>query len=216
MDSAEPTEPVELAESTDPVELTASSEAVEHVEPVEPVGLTKFVEPVGLTDLVGSAGLAISMELAESVGPMELAESVEPVGPVGLAELAELDLEPSGSINLAFLRGMRRLVSLHIGYSFGEGTISATDIGAIATLSATLSRLSLPSSTITDAGLSALVRSGMRLKYLSLANCKHITAAGIALLAGMPLEILDLRRTGINLRDCPPQLRHCIRVSLCD
>jgi hypothetical protein len=82
----------------------------------------------------------------------------------------------------------------------------------VALLGATLTRLDLDVSNITDAGLALLGKSGVRLRTLSLAHCNKITAGGIAHLVDMPLETLNLHDTPVRIEDCPPRLWHCITV----
>jgi hypothetical protein len=109
-------------------------------------------------------------------------------------------LTPSG---ISALEGMP-LVELVF-----RGCMLDAHMATIALLAPTLVHLDLFNSGITDEGLRAL--RGVRLKTFLLKLCVNISAAGLVYLVDMPLELLDLRYTGIKLQDCPPNLRSVIR-----
>jgi hypothetical protein len=112
---------------------------------------------------------------------------------------------------LEALRGMQ-LITLNIASIYGSGALSALDVEAIASLNTTLTCLGLMSTTITDAGLLVLAKSGMLLESLSLDCCRLVTAAGIAHLADMPLVELYLTGTTVRREDCPPSLKDSVRI----
>jgi hypothetical protein len=127
-----------------------------------------------------------------------------------ISEMKQLTwLDISGCDSMVDISSISRLPLTYLGYG---GCQADTCMETVALLSATLVNLNLNCGEITDAGLQILGQSGMRLKTLSLIWCEKITAAGIAHLADMPLKTLKLRGTGIRLEDCPPRLRHCIRI----
>jgi hypothetical protein len=134
------------------------------------------------------------------------------------------------TLNISHCSGLKRgnieaLASLPLVRLVYRACRNMAHLETVALLGATLLHLDLSYSRIEDEDLAAL-RGLRRLKTLSLSSCDlrklgtlfllscDLMAPGLRHLVDMSpsLELLDLRYTGIKMRQCPQELWHCIRV----
>lgn len=168
------------------------------------------VTPRGLAALRGRRGLAeldlrncvLSDEGAAHLAGLPLSivkfNAVANLGPAGMGMLAglpltslELEADSIADPAVAALAGHPTLTNLELG----GAQIGPAGADALGTL-ASLRRLYLPSSAITDASVQRLPRG---LRSLHLGHCEAISDAGCAHLARLPgLELIDLSATQVT------------------